>query len=316
MRREAVEVAIVGGGPAGLSAARSLAAAGLAPVVLEREAEAGGVPRHCGHIGFGMVDFHRVWTGPRYAAALRTATAGIDRRTGHVATMLAPGGVLEVSGPEGPYHLEAKRILLATGVREGTRAARLVSGSRPFGVMTTGALQRFVYLESLTPCRAPVIVGTELVAFSTLLTLRHVGVRPRLIVGEAAWSEAPWPAALGARLVFGVPVVHGTRVEAIRGGARVEGVTLVHADGRREEVACDAVVFTAGWVPEAALARAAGLPLTARGGPAVDKDFRTGDPAVFAAGNVLRGVRSSGGCALEGRAAARAILRDLSGASP
>ena len=41
---------IVGGGPAGLSCARVLREAGVEDVVvLEREREAGGVPRHCHH---------------------------------------------------------------------------------------------------------------------------------------------------------------------------------------------------------------------------------------------------------------------------
>ena len=70
MRSESVDLAIIGGGPAGLSAACEAARRGVKRLVLfEREAQAGGAVRHCGHLGFGMRDFVRLWTGPRYAAA-------------------------------------------------------------------------------------------------------------------------------------------------------------------------------------------------------------------------------------------------------
>ncbi|MFZ1431180.1 MAG: FAD-dependent oxidoreductase, partial [Geminicoccaceae bacterium] len=59
----AADVAIIGSGPAGLAAAIALRRRGIERVVvLEREAEAGGVPRHCGHPPFGMREFGRVLT--------------------------------------------------------------------------------------------------------------------------------------------------------------------------------------------------------------------------------------------------------------
>src|SRR3546814_11836007 len=63
-------------------------------------------------------------------------------------------------------------LLLATGVRETSRAARLIGGARPLGVVTTGALQSLVYLAGRRPFERPVILGTELVSFSALLTCR------------------------------------------------------------------------------------------------------------------------------------------------
>ena len=73
------EVAIVGGGPAGLSAARRLHELGIRDVVvLEREREAGGVPRHCGHTGFGLREFKRLLQGPGYTQRLAQAADGLD----------------------------------------------------------------------------------------------------------------------------------------------------------------------------------------------------------------------------------------------
>ncbi len=312
MRPERVALAIIGAGPAGISAAREAARLGVKHVVvLERESEIGGTVRHCGHLGFGMLDFARIWTGPRYASALHASARDLDVRPGHAVVAIEPGGRLTVSTPAGMRIIEADRVLLATGIREMPRAARLVSGERPFGVLTAGALQRFVYLHGRLPCRRPVVVGTELVSFSAILTLRHGGVKPVALIGEGRRADAPAIAPLVARLAFGVPVRTGVTIVAIDGRAVVEGIT-VEVNGRRETIACDAVIFTGRWVPEATLMRLhpAGVDPES-GGPIVDASLRTADPALFAAGNVRFGVRSSGRCALEGRAAGRRIAQEL-----
>ncbi|MEZ5774113.1 MAG: FAD-dependent oxidoreductase [Hyphomicrobiaceae bacterium] len=317
MTAEAVDLAIVGAGPAGLSAAREAVRSGVKRVVvLEREAEAGGTVRHCGHTGFGMLDLKRLATGPRYAALLRELSRHLDIRTGHQVTAIEQGPSLAVSTPEGPRRIAARAVLVATGIREAPRAARLVSGGRPFGILTTGALQRFVYLNGRLPCRRPIVVGSELVAFSSILTLRHGGVRPLAILAEGRRAEAMAPVPQLARLLYGVPVLRRARPLRIEGREIVTGLTI-EREGHRETLDCDAVVFTGRWVPEASLLRAHDVGIDpATGGPRVDARLCTSDPAIYAAGNVRFGVRASGRCALEGRAAGRQIAADLAREAP
>ena len=177
-------VTIVGAGPAGLTAARVLAEAGLTDVlVLEREAAAGGLPRFCDHPGWGMLDLHGLYSGPRYARELTARATGAEIRTG--ATVLALEGTrLRLSTQQGPETLESRVVLLATGIRETPRGPRLISGTRPWGVTTTGAFQALAQ-AGLPPFRRPVIIGSELVAFSAILTARAAGIRPAALI-EAA----------------------------------------------------------------------------------------------------------------------------------
>jgi NADPH-dependent 2,4-dienoyl-CoA reductase/sulfur reductase-like enzyme len=283
-------------------------------VVLEREAEAGGVPRHCHHPGFGFSQFHWPYSGPAYARRLRRDVDGIDIRTGVSVLALRPGGELEIATPGGLDTMTGRAILLATGIRETPRAPRLISGERPaWGVLTTGALQQLLHLAHIQPCRRPVIVGSELVAFSALLTLRRAGIKPVAMIEEADRITAPRPADRIARLALGVPVLTRTRLLGILGREVVEAVEIERG-GRRERLVCDAVVMTGRFVPEAALPRASHLEFDeGSGGPVIDQHWRCSDPIYFAAGNLLRPVETSGVVGREGEAAGRAMADTLAG---
>ena len=121
-------------------------------MVVDREQQAGGVPRHCGHPPFGLREFGRVLTGPVYARRLadRAVRVGVEIRLGCcvVAFNRSEQIVVTCTSSAGPVRIVAERLILATGVREMSRSARLISGDRPLGVLNTGALQDYVYLRA------------------------------------------------------------------------------------------------------------------------------------------------------------------------
>lgn len=310
----AVDVAIVGGGPSGLAAAIALRAAGVVGVVvIEREAEAGGVPRHCGHPAFGLREFGRPMSGPAYARMLvaRARKAGVDILTRHSVVALEPDGKLVVAAPDHNLTITARRVILATGARESTRAARLVGGDRPLGVVNTGALQAHVYLQHLKPFSRPVIVGTELVSLSAIWTCLSHGMRPQAIVTEGDRAVARWPLGLFPHLL-GIPVHYRAVLDTISGVGRVDGVGIRRADGSSHDIACDGVVLSGRFVPEASLMRMSHIAVdAATGGPVVDELHRCSDASYFATGNVLRGVETAGWCYREGTALGRRVAADL-----
>ena len=316
---ESCDVAVVGGGPAGLAAATVLKRRAVGRVVvIERETEAGGIPRHCAHSPFGMREFTRIMTGPRYARRLTQAAleAGVDLRTASDVVGIAPGSIATISAPGGVYRLRARRLVLATGVREATRAARLVSGSRPAGICNTGALQAMVTLKKMLPFRRPLVVGSELVGFSALLTCLAAGIRPVAMIEEAARAVARFPCRLFP-LLANIPLLLATRLVRIEGARRVSAAVIAGPDGAERTIACDGVLFTGRFTPEASLVRTAGLAFdTASGGPAVDQYGRCSDPACFAAGNLLRPVETAGWSWREGTEIGGWVADDLAGRLP
>lgn len=307
------DVAIVGGGPAGLSAATELRRLGIGRVVvLERFEEAGGIPRHCGHPPFGWREFRRVLTGPDYARRLvaTAQAAGVEIRTRCSVTRINVGGELVLATTEGAAVLRAERIILATGNRESTRAQWLAPGLRPVGVMNTAALQSFATLEQKVPFRRPVILGSELVSLSALLTCRRHGIRPVALVETNAAVRTRSVNMLLPRLL-GVPVFIGAELVAIEGRTRVEGLRLHHG-GHEKTLECDGIVFSGRFTPEAALARTSLITLDPGTlGPLIDGDWRSSDPRVFVVGNVLHPVETAGYCWDEGRRVARLVAQDL-----
>ena len=312
------DVVILGGGPAGLAAAERLRERGLRDIVIvEREPELGGVPRHCGHLAFGFREFHRLMSGPAYAHRLGKSVAGLHLRRKTTVTAILPGGEVDLTDPEsGPSRIAGRAVLLAFGVRETPRSTRLVGGDRPWGVTTTGALQQFVYLAGIRPFRRAVVVGSELVAFSALLTLRHGGIAAAAMLETGARITARRPGEWIARLLLGVPVLTETNLVAIHGGANVEGLEIERA-GQRKIIACDGVVFTGQFRPETAVLATSHLKSDpGTGGPAIDQYWRASDPSYFVAGNLLRPVETAGVAWAEGRAAADSIAASLAGALP
>lgn len=321
---ENCDVAIIGGGTAGLSAAAELKRLGIDHVVvLEREDEAGGVPRHCDHFPFGLSEYKRLMKGPAYARKNQALALqlGVDIRCGTSVTALCPsdmlnggalnGAVLEVATRNRRYRLKAKRVIICTGVRESSRAQRFLGGDRPNGVITTGALQALVYLKAIKPFERPLILGSELVSFSAIMTCRHLGIQPAAMVEEndrILARQICQPFLLLNR----IPLHTGVRNPRIIGKHHVEALEFTDAGGNTRQVETDGIIISGRFRPESALLRDSHLKVDGRtGGPVVDQYYRCSDPAYFCAGNLIRPAETSAFCWREGVATARRVVADL-----
>jgi thioredoxin reductase len=280
------------------------------------------MPRSC-HIFFGLRDRKRLYTGPSYARKLdqliRNTRAQIH--TGSRVLNIFPAGPgeaheLHVLSPEGPKSFRSRFILLATGCFESSRSERLLTGTRPSGIFTTGTLQQLVNLRHVKPGNRALIVGSEHVAFSSVLTLRHAKTSIAGLAERDTDLQTYPSLATFMNHLFGFSIFKNAVIHRILGDKRVEGVELLtEAHGETLRIECDTVVLTGRFRPDSALIDGTGIVKDQSTlGPAVDTNFMTSVPNIFAAGNVLRGADMHDLCALEGKLAARNILARLESA--
>ena len=307
---------VVGGGPSGLAAGIALRRQGIASVlVVDREQEAGGIPRHSNHPGFGWRDMHRFLSGPGYAARyVRLAEkAGVEVRTGVTVTGWQDKTILTTTAPDGLGEIRAQVVVLATGCRERPRAARLIPGTRPQGIFTTGALQQYVYLHKKAVGKRAVVIGAEHVSFSAVMTLKHAGVSVAAMVTDLPQHQTLFPYKLITTDRYRVPIVTNTQVSRILGKRRVEAVELADVStGEVSSIECDTVVFTGDWIPDHELARLGGLTIDpGTNGPQVDLNLRTSVEGVFAVGNLIHAAETADVAALSGRYVAKHVRNFL-----
>ena len=158
------DLIVIGGGPAGLAAACAAWERGLKRIlIVERDRELGGILNQCIHNGFGLHHFQEELTGPEYAGRFveLLSQTGVEVRTDTMVLEVTPGKRVCMVGKSTGYREEdAKAIVLAMGCRERTRGAIAIPGTRPAGVFTAGAAQRYVNIEGWLPGRRVVILGS------------------------------------------------------------------------------------------------------------------------------------------------------------
>lgn len=292
------DVAIVGGGPAGLAAAVAAREEGAEKVlILERDSALGGILQQCIHPGFGLSRFGAELTGPEYCGRYmeQAKALGVDHMLDATVLELdAEAKTLLVSVPaNGLTRVSADSIVLATGCRERTRGGIMVPGTRPAGLYTAGAAQRLVNRQNITVGKKIVILGSGDVGMIMARRMTLEGAEVVMVV-----EQLEHPAGLIRNRVlclddFGIPLKLGHTVTRIEGRRRVTGVWVAPVDEDKKPilaaerfVECDTVLFAVGLIPENELARKAGItvdPVT--GGPLVDQHMQTSVPGIFACGN-------------------------------
>ena len=302
MRELSVDVAVIGGGPAGLAAALEVAHRGRSCAILERNTELGGILQQCIHDGFGLLRFGESVSGCTYAQrfidrleAARTDGARIEVLLDTMVLELAANREIWATNPtDGMVHVRAGAVILAMGCRERTAAQVLLHGERPQGVITAGAAQRYINVEGYLPGTHAVILGSGDIG---LIMARRMALEG--IAVEGVYEIMDHPGGLARNVVqcledYGIPLRLSHMVSRVHGKHRLEGVTVAArgADGKpvagtERYVPCDLLVLAVGLIPENELSKQAGVELDpVTRGPMLDDTFMTNVPGIFASGNV------------------------------
>lgn len=296
MRKELV---IIGGGPAGMSAAIAAYENGIKDIlILERDSSLGGILQQCIHNGFGLHRFGEELTGPEYAWRYekQIRELGIECRLNTMVIDITNDKVVTATNTEdGIFQIQADAIVLAMGCRERAKGALNIAGSRPAGIYSAGTAQRLVNLEGYMPGKSVVILGSGDIG---LIMARRMTLEGAKV--KAVCELMPYSGGLARNIEqclndFGIPLKLSTTITQIHGRERVEGVTIARVDENRrpikeseEYIPCDTLLLSVGLIPENELSKSAQIKLdNITNGAIVDQDRQTSVEGIFACGNVL-----------------------------
>ena len=319
------DIAVIGGGPAGLAAAVEAKRLGAKDVlVIERDFHAGGILPQCIHDGFGLHRFGQQMSGGQYAQHFidEAAEIGVDLLLNTMVLEITQDKLIyAVNETDGMLVIQARAIILAMGCRERTRPQVFIMGTRPSGVLTAGAVQRYINIEGYLPGKKAVILGSGDIG---LIMARRMTLEGMEV--EGVYEIMPTLGGLRRNAVqcledYDIPLHLATTVAQIFGEQRLEGVMVQEVDehrklipGTERYIECDLLVLAVGLIPENELSIDAGVeidPVTKD--PMLDESMMTSVPGIFACGNVAAVFDLVDYVSETGEAAARGAVKYING---
>lgn len=293
------QAAVIGGGSAGLAAAVRLKQLGIEDViVLEKDAEAGGILNQCIHNGFGLQTFHEQLSGPAYAERFedQARDLNVEIRLNTMVVRLYPDRRIEYVNPEEGYvTITADAVILAVGCYERSRGAVEIPGERPSGIYTAGQAQRYLNIDGYLVGKKVFILGSGDIG---LIMARRMTLEGAKVYGVA--ELMPYSNGLPRNMKqcledFGIPLYLSHTVTHIYGHDRLERIELSEVGKDRKPIPgteqyfdVDTLLLSVGLIPENHLGDEAGIVMDPRTkGPVVDENYMTSIQGVFACGNGL-----------------------------
>ncbi len=302
-----IDILIIGGGPAGMSAALSASKNGSSVLIVERDTRLGGILNQCIHQGFGLHYFGEEMTGPEYAQRFRkqieesnvevllnSMVLGV-RDNDSVDCLTVGSKIVSVLSPMfGIEEIEAKALVLAMGCRERTAGAITLAGSRPAGVYTAGMAQKLCNIDGYLVGKNVVILGSGDIGLIMARRMTLEGAKVNMVL-----ELMPYSSGLKRNIVqclndFSIPINYAHTITRLVGKTRLEGLYYAPIDENRKPIMseekyieCDTLLLSVGLIPENDLIADLVQMSRITQGAVVDENRMTSHYGIFACGNVL-----------------------------
>ncbi len=322
-----VEIAVVGGGPAGLSAAISAASMGAKVTLFDRNDALGGQLTKQTHMFFGSKKQYASMRGIDICTLLQ---AELDQFADQVtvyrdATVIGlyEDGVLTVERGDTYLKFRPKALIIATGASEKFLA---FPGNDLPGICGAGAVQTLMNLYGVAPGKDVVMVGAGNIGLIVSYQLMQAGVRVRAII-DAAPRIGGYLVHASKMRRMGVPILTSHTVLSAHGQDALESVTIGKLDeswqpipGTEQDIEADVLCISVGLTPLCELLWQIGCEMVfvpQLGGhvPVRDAWLSTTFPNLFVAGDVA-GVEEASAAMVEGRLAGLSAARAVGHSAP
>lgn len=289
------DVLVIGGGPAGMSAALSASQNGSKVVLVERDKCLGGILNQCIHNGFGLHYFNEELTGPEFAHRFRKMVEEDKNITVYTNTIVTKieNKKVDVVGSVGVETIHAKAIVLAMGCRERTAGNISLCGTRPMGVLTAGTVQKMVNVDGKMVGKDVVILGSGDIGLIMARRLTLEGAKVHAVLEINKTSSGLRRNIMQCLEDFNIPLLYSTTIFEVVGKDRVEGVWYGQVDEKFQPIEeskkflkCDTVVLSVGLVPEMQMADFVPVSRTTNGA-IVNEFYQTEKEWLFSCGNIL-----------------------------
>lgn len=246
------DILIIGGGAAGISAAKAAYHTGCQSILLvEHKAHLGGILQQCAHHGFGAEQ-----NGPEYIEMLLEAfpDAAVCMTDTTAVRICADKTAVLSAAKTGVHTISFSQLILATGCREIPQGALPIAGTRPMGVYTAGLMQEMMNVHGIIPDSPVVILGSGDIGLIMARQIAQMGGAVSLVEQKTACGGMERNRLAIAE--YAVPIYYETTVAELYGDKHLEAVRLENGT----VLPCKTLLIAAGLCPNQELLEEIGRP--------------------------------------------------------